>query len=200
MKYCQKELINRSAQVKKSAKSFIDTKGFEEILSMFGTIVYTGSYAYDLMVWNDIDLHVILDSDVKQHEQFSQISSKFLEDGEVKSIKLINFYKRRKPSMPQGMYMGLSYDLEGGSSWKVDIWSLSSENRDKNTQLEKSINNRITDDTKLLVLDWKFRLMGQDVRVPHGASYLLYQGIIFEGLKSDREITNFLKERGVVVK
>lgn len=197
MRYSKKELLIRSAEVKKSADELINSKGFDKLFSQFGSILYTGSYASNLMVWNDIDMQISLDNDAERVEEFTKISSFFLHDTDVKNIKLINFKKGKKKGMPSGMYMGVNYSLKDGVKWKVDIWSLNPEDKKRSIQFSESIDSKMSEEHRLLVLEWKFRLMGESSRVPQMASYLLYQGIILKGLTSEREIINFLEKNGV---
>ena len=195
--FSKEELLNRSAKVKTLADRFIDTKKIDKLLSQFGSITYTGSYDCDLMVWNDIDIQISLNNYVERVEQFTKIAALLLEDPEVKNIKLMNFEKFKKNNMPSGMYMGINFSLRDSVSWKVDIWCLNPGDQKINIDFSKEIKSKINENNRLLVLDWKFRLMGDSSRVPQMASYILYQGIIIKGLRSEIDIINFLQENGV---
>ena len=46
----------QSQVIKKEADKFLANKKIQEILSKYGEVIFTGSYATDLMTWRDLDI------------------------------------------------------------------------------------------------------------------------------------------------
>lgn len=55
------EILKLSQQVKKDADSLILKSKLIEILKKHGKVEFTGSYAADLMIEGDIDIHIFVD-------------------------------------------------------------------------------------------------------------------------------------------
>lgn len=196
-------LINEQLQCAKllhdATTSFIQQKNFADFFAPYGELFYTGSYAANLMVWKDIDMQITLkDSSISPIEQFTQMSNHFLADPDVRSVKLMNFRPGSSPGMPSGMYMGLDYKiLDTKEKWKVDLWSLQPEDFQKNVAFMKEVEEKMTEEKRQKILQWKFRMMGDHDRVPKLGSYYLYKAIIFAGLLRDSEIHDYLNSHGV---
>lgn len=179
--------------------SLIQQKNFADFFAPYGELFYTGSYAANLMVWKDLDMQIALkDSSTSPIEQFTQMSNHFLADPDVQSVKLRNFRPETSAGMPSGMYMGINYKiLDTKEKWKVDLWSLQPEDFQKNVDFMKKVEEKMTEEKRQKILQWKFRMMGAHDRVPQLGSYYLYQAILFAGLSRDSEIHEYLSSHGV---
>lgn len=192
------EQVQRSQQLAQKAKHLLQTKHIEEVLSAYGKVVYTGSYAADLMVWPDLDIQLVLPENVNKLETILNICKVFLEDSDLKDIKLINFEKRKKAGMPVGMYMGMHInDKSDNLVWKIDIWALETEHYLRDVEFHRQIMSKLTPELKSLLIYWKYKLMGENDRVPHLGSYYLYKAVLFNNITSDEQIAKYLKESGV---
>lgn len=193
------EQLESSKKLLNQANKFLQTKHFENILSKYGQVVYTGSYAADLMVWPDIDVQLILPDEQDKIDAILNVSKILLNDPDVKDVKLINFAKRKKPGMPCGMYVGVKIkDSDSMLEWKIDIWALEHDHYARDLEFHKSIMQKLTPELKEILIAWKYRLMGDNDRVPQLGSYYLYQAVLFEGLTEEKLIEQFLKKSGVV--
>lgn len=193
--------MKKSKELSHKAKIFLLDKNIESILSAYGRVVYTGSYAADLMVWPDIDIQLILPDNANKLDTILEISKTFLNDSDLKDVKLINFEKRNQKGMPIGMYLGMHlYSKSENIMWKIDVWSLETEHYLRDVEFQKEIMTRLTPELKELIIAWKYKLMGKDDRVPHLGSYALYKGVLFNSLTTDDAIIEHLLRSGVELK
>ena len=61
--------------IRANAKKILETKGVGSEIKKMGELFYTGSYALDLMTWNDLDMQVVLKEGVDPIESFSTLLS-----------------------------------------------------------------------------------------------------------------------------
>lgn len=189
--------LERSSLIYSNAQKVLKQLALQEESKEFGELEFTGSYALDLMVWNDIDCQVRFKNGLDPQQGFMQLVSKLFNKKNVKNIKLINFIENKRSTMPEGLYCGINYKYKH-EDWKIDIWYLPEQELEKNIQFTRRVNALLDEEKKINILDWKFTLLGNNKRIPHLASYFLYQAILFEKLHTEQEIMGFLKKNGVV--
>lgn len=188
---------SKSKQIHTNALLVLNELQLENILSQVGRIFFTGSYALDLMVWNDIDCQVVFKEEVDPLEGFMQLVKMLFQLKGIASIKLINFNENPKNGMPKGLYLGFNYHSPKLGNWKIDVWHLNDDDFKENQRFMAALSNLLTDESRELLLQWKFQLMGDSKRVPHLGSYALYQAILFEGLNNNEDIRQYLNKQGI---
>lgn len=192
------DYLNKSQKIKKAADVFLHDKQISKILSAYGEVIFTGSYATDLMTWNDIDIQLIIPKSTDPIDAFSILARHFLADTDVAKVKIMNCTPGKKPSMPIGVYMGIDYKIFGTETkWKMDIWALDEEYLEADRKLKAMIILKITPDLKELILKLKFSLTAAFGRVPQLGSYYIYQAVFQYNLSEETKIIEFLKDHGV---
>lgn len=94
-------------------KILSDTKLIDRLFE-FGTVHMVGSYAYNLMVWRDLDLVLEMpDDDMKLADDV--LSS--IRSIEHATIKTLDNRNNNKKDRPKGVWIGLYIH-----QWKIDIW------------------------------------------------------------------------------
>lgn len=189
---------NRSKVLHQTASEVINELRLNTIFSDIGKIIFTGSYLLDLMVWKDIDCQILLRNTDDPYLAFVKMVERLFRLKAVKNIKLINFIKRRGSAMPEGLYCGIQYSYLD-EDWKIDIWYLLENDFKKSKKFIDKVSDMLTDIQRKEILYWKFRILGENNRIPHLASYYLYQAILFEGLKSENQIMQYLLKNGVPI-
>lgn len=123
-------LKTESEAYKKNADALIAESGILDILKKYGTPVFVGSYAANLMMNGDIDIHVLREqpfnkedtlmvlNDLFRHTQFN---SYYLGDWNGGAIH---------PEFPEGYYLGLKKRFVG-EKWKIDVWLVSTGEQEK---------------------------------------------------------------------
>lgn len=99
----------------------------------FGACAPTGSYAYDLMVWPDIDIHMPVDPDrrVEWVRFIADINDRFETAGlRLHKAQVLDDYVDPHP-LGAGLYWGIQFVDELGVAWKSDIWGWEPSDYDK---------------------------------------------------------------------
>ncbi|AZL15938.1 hypothetical protein [Rickettsiales endosymbiont of Stachyamoeba lipophora] len=106
------EQLYQSIQIKNQANEFLAQTRLIELLSQYGQVIINGSYALDLMVWNDIDLNLILPPHLNPVNVHIQIARELLDSPLVHAVKLINFTKaKNRTDLPEGVYSCITYRI-----------------------------------------------------------------------------------------
>tara|TARA_A100001015_G_scaffold241313_1_gene275362 strand:+ start:4361 stop:4957 length:597 start_codon:yes stop_codon:yes gene_type:complete len=192
-----KSFHDQAHTIKKNAEEVIESLKINEILKQYGTLFFTGSYALDLMTWNDIDMQLVIKEGVNTKKAFNEIFSHFFQNKAFIKSKVIHFHGDFKPVMPRGLYLGLEFSLqELGGMWKLDLWVLEQEDFDKNRTFIKDIESILTPKIRGLILEMKHEMMSGNSRVPQLGSYELYKALL-KGYRSKDEINKYLKSKNV---
>lgn len=193
--------IEKSArEIRENGARLLKEKKIESKLRSMGELYFTGSYALDLMTWNDIDMQIIL----KNREDPKQFLSAFfvdlIQDPDFIEGQIIHFKNDYKPKMPRGVYLGFKLDVPDlGGLWKLDLWCLEKNDFDKNQKLIEQLKKELTPEMRQLILKLKTELMKKDGRVPQMGSHFLYQAVLIEKLKDPNLIYDFLKKHGIAL-
>lgn len=167
-------------------------------IEKLGQLYFTGSYALNLMTWNDIDMQIALKEGMSPTNALLQLLGAFVHETYFVKAQVINFSEDYKPHWPRGYCLCLNLNLpELGGIWKFDIWTLEQKDSEKNQTLIHRLENSLTEETRVLILQIKHELMKASGKMPKMGSYWLYQAVLIKGLRDKSVILNFLLEKGV---
>ena len=115
------DILKQSKKWKREATNLLRNSGIENILKKFGKVVFTGSYAADLMMNGDIDIYVVNKTYSKKRvlEIFNKIANFCFFEGYL----FFDWKKNKHPDFPAAYYIGLKKKIDG-TKWKIDIWFL----------------------------------------------------------------------------
>jgi hypothetical protein len=146
--------------IRSNAKEILESKNIDSTIRTMGDLFYTGSYALDLMTWNDIDMQIVFKEDVNPIEALSSLFNFFVKDPDFIEAQMIHFRGNFKPKMPRGIYLGIKMDCPDlGGIWKLDIWSLTKPDFEKNRSLIKTLSSQIDSQSRDLILELKHEMM-----------------------------------------
>lgn len=185
------DIINKSKEYKKDADKILASTNLVDLLATFGEVTFEGSYAYDLMLCADIDLHVLIDNLDREmaktifQELVDQNKFSMYQFTNFKDEKMYNKAHKEYSGFPDGYYVGLGYWL-GSEKWKIDIWLTDSEN-ENNKYYTKLIEEKCDDRKKLTILEIKkYR---QDNKLKIGGAKI-YDAVLVNNINS---VNEFLK-------
>jgi hypothetical protein len=189
-----------SSTIKDQADLLITSKKLNDFFSQFGDVIYTGSYALDLMTWKDIDLQIKLENWQNKNVVIAAIFNYMLLDKEVIHMEYTNSSKERDAKMPEGVYLQFRI-LNNREIWKMDLWILSKIDFQQNREFMQQMEQMLEDNPKIrdLILEIKFEMMVGNTRPPKMASYYLYQAILFNKIYDKEEIKNFIRAHNVTI-
>ncbi|MCU0613034.1 MAG: hypothetical protein MUE60_14760 [Candidatus Eisenbacteria bacterium] len=113
------EFVRRAAELREEADYLLSSMNLMELLRGFGTVYATGSYAYDLMTWRDIDLCLATDD--------LSVSSLFRLGGAIAALPDVgSMYYRNEFVMatvgnPEAVFWCIDVYRPQGATWKVDV-------------------------------------------------------------------------------
>ena len=193
---------NQTAKsIRNNAKQVLESKKIDSIIQEIGELFYTGSYALDLMTWNDIDMQVIVKDGIDPIEALSSIFNRIAKDPCFIEGQMIHFQGDYKPKMPRGLYLGIKMNCPDlGGLWKLDIWSLAKPDFEKNRMLIETLKSKLDPQNRALILELKHEMMAGSERVPQMGSHFLYQAILLEGIRDKEALYKYCTTQGVSIK
>ncbi len=190
----------KSNTIKQNADRVLENLNLRSLLEHYGEVIFTGSYALDTMIWNDIDLQLKIEDPLKEKQILSEILSKLINSFSIKKVNYIDFYINGRPEMPKGRYLGLVYwDTLKKEEWKIDLWILAQEDFEKNREFMQKMTTNLVGVLKERALDLKAELTDRYGRPPQMASYHIYKCLVEQSPKTDKEVYAYLREQGVDV-
>lgn len=170
------------------------------LIEQLGELYFTGSYALNLMTWNDIDIQVVVKQELAPIDALMKIMNLFVHQKNLLKASIINFVEGYKPHWPRGVCLSAKIDFPDlGGVWKFDIWALQEEDLRKNRLLLEQLRSAMGESARNLILELKYELMQHSGRVPKMGSHWLYQAVLIHGLTERGALLNFLKEKGVEI-
>lgn len=186
--------------IRNNAKQILESKNIDSTIRKMGDLFYTGSYALDLMTWNDIDMQVVLKEDVNPIEALGSIFNLLAKDPDFIEAQMIHFRGNFKPKAPRGVYLGIKMDCPDlGGLWKLDIWSLAKLDFEKNRSLIETLSSKLDPHNRGLILELKHEMMAGSKRVPQMGSHFLYQAILLEGIREKEALYKYFANQGVFI-
>lgn len=192
------KVLDAAKAIRRQAKELLERKKIASLLEEMGELFYTGSYALDLMTWNDIDMQIIVKEGSNPLDVLGLVFQRLAKDEEFVEAQLIRFQGGYKPKMPRGVYLGIKMNCPDlGGLWKLDVWSLDKKDFERNRQLILELQKKLTAENRELILTIKREMMAGKDRMPQMGSHFLYQAVLFEGIKDKKGIYEYCASRGV---
>ena len=69
------DYFSRAKELHKEAEDIIYKEGIDSILKKYGQVNYTGSYKFNLMAWEDIDMNMVMDGEEFSLDNFFKMGS-----------------------------------------------------------------------------------------------------------------------------
>jgi len=96
------------------------SSGLREILADYGEVHIIGSYALRLMVWRDLDIHIVRTRIDKS--SFFDLGARIASLLKPPRMHYRDETIAATPGLPNGLYWGVYLGDERAGAWKIDIW------------------------------------------------------------------------------
>ncbi len=183
----QQAIFEYSSKIKDEADQYLADIGILTTLSNIGDIHCIGSYAYNLMIAKDIDIHVLVPT--FSRSALSQLPQTFFSKPEVRTVQITDNADRNKAHLPAGYYLQLKF----GDGWKSDIWILTPEENQKTDQMRWQAKLKaITDEQRYYILLTKKLLFDSGHKFgPKAPSVTIYEKVLANEINSPETARTF---------
>ena len=191
-------LLQKSQNLKLEAKNFLKYYNIDALLGKYFNVHYTGSFAYDLMCWRDIDIVLELkESNQSIKDAFAKVFTKLITKEGITEIDYkdgSNFEIRK--GLPKGHYLGFDiYDYSVGDKWKIVTWVLDKQYFQKSRKLDHDMRLKLNSQNRKKIIRLKFTYMNGSNRVPSLVSYYIYDAVLFKNFINDEEIIEYVNNK-----
>lgn len=193
------DLIKKSQLLEKEAQEVLKNLKLVKILEQVGEVEIIGSLELGLMVWRDIDFEVVVDQ-VDRNEIAKIVDSLAILSSRRIDFSLVDNADWAKEKFPKGFYLGIKYNLEkkwvssfskNESTWKIDIWFLTSEDARSAKEMEK-IKRQLTEEKKEIILEIKEAYYRKPEYKKSVTALDIYKAVLDSGVKSVEEFQKYL--------
>ncbi|MCH9811281.1 hypothetical protein K0U07_00795 [bacterium] len=185
------DVLSLSKDMQEQAKRLLEGKGLLSLFSSFGEVLFAGSFAMDLMIWKDIDLNIVVDSE-KIEEVTKDLVMQLLDNSAVQRIKVYrDLHDKYAGKMPKGIYVGLLVD-----GWKLDIFVVDRAASEETRVKTEKVRQKLTDSSRRIILEVKEALLLPSGRTPKFSGKHIYEAVLEKGLSSKEEIFSYLADFG----
>jgi len=142
-----------SKRVKNTANNLLKKTNLVRLLDEFGEVVVCGSYKYDLMWGNDIDIIVKCNDERKASKDALQ---KLVESRLFQKYEYGDFVKFKRNNRPNSYIVNLRLPYEG-QNWEIETWffeKIPVEQIDIDNLIREKLNNQ---NKKTILMMKKFR-------------------------------------------
>ena len=171
----------------------LDLIRLRELCAPIGTLMPTGSYFMDLMMYPDVDLYL----PATTPERLLGVAVGLAKQD---CVQRINYIRGGPGDLEDGLYLKPVVDHGCCERpWKIDIWSLPSSVVAKKQAELDDLRARMTARHREVILDTKHRLLTGAGRTPMFSGIYIYKAVIDNGLERSNDIVEFLKKNGIAL-
>jgi hypothetical protein len=172
-------LVAKEAMLRAEADALL-ASGLRAALESYGEIHVVGSYALQLMVWRDLDIHIVRPD--LQPRPFFELGGKLAQLLKPAKMHYRDELVMQTPDLPSGLYWGIYLGDEREDAWKIDIWATDEEGFKSATRHDAWLRPALTDDVRTRILRVKSAVW-QDPRYRKSFSSLdVYRAVIENGV------------------
>lgn len=188
-------LLQYDRTLRAEADALLYAQGLHPLVSEYGSVHVSGSYALQLMTWRDLDLY--LEAPQLTVEQFFGLG------GRVASLlaawKMFFTNHRRQPSSEglHGLYWGIRLGDVTAGAWKIDLWALDTPTCQERLAHTQRIAGRLTPDSRTTILALKAQLWNHPAYRDTITSQDIYEAVLDAGVNCLDEFWDYVRSREV---
>jgi len=184
--------------LRREADALLEWSGLDGVLRGHGQVHLTGSYALELMAWRDLDIHMVLFEIWDPLDAIFSLGHQIAKLPGVIRMSFGNHLRKPRPKLPVGLYWGVRMlHPDNGEEWKLDIWAVDEAQIRQNKAVMERIRAALDEQSRRLILDMKRAILTKEGRTPVLSGIPLYEAVLFEGLRDEAAIREYLRAQGV---
>jgi hypothetical protein len=173
------------------------TSGLRAILDEYGDVHIVGSYALQLMVWRDLDIHVVQPAIDKT--RFFDLGGRIADLLRPPRMHYRDETVAATEGLPRGLYWGVYLGDERDGAWKIDIWVTDADDFELVRAYGERLNERLSNTTRPLILQIKSDCWRHPKYRREFASGDIYSAVLDHGVVDIDGFWIFLKDRNRAV-
>ena len=187
------KLNKRNAAITSEANKILYDYRLLAILEKYGNPVPTGSYMLGLMTWRDLDIH--LETNEMTEVGFFELGQDIALCLKPHRMHYRNEFVGKTPDLPTGYYWGIYTNvLRTNELWKIDIWSIGSEQMELNQKEFNDLRPRINAANRAAILTGKHHFCQHPEYRKAFTSMDIYHAVTERGVKTVEEFSQWLQE------
>jgi hypothetical protein len=183
-------LLATDAEIRAEADRLL-ASGLRRILETYGDVHVIGSYALRLMVWRDLDIHIVT-ADFDQR-RFFDLGGQIADLLSPAKMHFRNEFVMHTPDLPRGLYWGVYLGDERKDAWKIDIWASDEEGFRHATGFDERLRGALTDDFRGHILRIKSAVWNHPQYRKSFSSADIYRAVIEQKV---RDVEGFFEYLG----
>jgi len=177
----------------RSEANHLLASGLRRILNDYGEVHVIGSYALHLMVWRDLDIHIV--QPALDKKKFFELGGRIAELLKPHRMHYRDETIATTPGLPRGLYWGVYLGDERDGAWKIDIWVTDPKGFEATRAYGERIRERLSDSTRPLILQIKSECWRHAEYRRKFASGDIYASVLDHGVVDIDGFWTFLRDR-----
>jgi hypothetical protein len=179
------------------ADELLDRRGMRALLSQYGPVHVHGSYALRLMAWRDLDIY-LENGDISE-SRFFELGARIV--GLLQPFKM-HFRNGRAHLVEDdlnGLYWGVYLGGERAGAWKIDIWTIGSEDCQRCLAYNQGIARRSTLETQRAIITIKSQCWQNPEYRRSYSSVDIYRAVLDDGVQDFDGFRALMRRGGVEI-
>jgi hypothetical protein len=173
------------------------TSGLRALLGDYGEVHIIGSYALHLMVWRDLDIHIV--QPALDKERFFQLGGRIADLLSPPRMHYRDETIVATEGLPRGLYWGIYLGDERAGAWKIDIWATDAKDFEPVRAYGERLCERLSATTRPLLLQIKSECWRHPKYRREFASSDIYSAVLEHGVVDIDGFWSFLRDRNRAV-
>lgn len=167
--------------------------GLHDALASYGAVHVVGSYALELMVWRDLDIHLVPQS--LDLGDFFELGRRIAEILAPHRMQFRDERLVRSDGLPVGLYWGVYMGDERAGAWKLDVWATNESGLERVQAYCRNIHRRLSLETRSVILAIKAECWQRhEYRKLYGSADI-YEAVLDHGVRDLTGFWQFLERR-----
>lgn len=178
-------------ELRSEADRLLDS-GLRPILDSYGTVHVIGSYALRLMVWRDLDIHIVRNDLDKP--RFFELGGQIASLLNPPKMHFRDETITATEGLPKGLYWGIYLGDERAGAWKIDIWAEQPAGFERTRSYGERISGLLSESMRSLILQIKAACWQHPQYRREFSSSDIYKAVLEHGIVDIDGFRKYLKD------
>jgi hypothetical protein len=186
-------LLKIEAEIRAEADRLL-ASGLRQILDDYGEVHVVGSHLLHLMVWRDLDIHIV--KSPLERNSFFTLGNRIADLLKPHRMHYRDETIVATPGLPKGLYWGIYLGDERNGAWKIDVWASDREEFERTRSYCDRILGRLTEPKRETILRLKSACWQHPEYRRRFSSADIYEAVLECDVVDMEGFQAFFRERG----